>query len=110
MQIDLLYFPGCPSWQDASENLKTALDRQGVDAEIRLLRVDDEAHAQALKFLGSPSFQVNGQDWWPEERAAFHLSCRVYVTPAGLCGAPTVEMLQDKLIDCHADRRTHPAH
>jgi hypothetical protein len=97
MQIDLLYFDGCPSWQDAPENLKTALDRQGIDAEIRLVRVEDDAHAQTSRFLGSPSFQVNGQDWWPEERTAFHLGCRVYATPVGMRGAPSVEMLQEKL-------------
>ncbi len=97
MPIDLLYFDGCSSWQAGLENLKTALKREGMDAQIRLIRVENDAHATELKFLGSPSFQLNGQDWWPEERAVYHLSCRVYHTTAGLRGAPSVEMLQEKL-------------
>jgi hypothetical protein len=97
MQIDLLYFDGCPSWQEGLENLKAALKQEGVAAEIRLVRVDDDRQAAAFKFLGSPSFQVNGQDWWPEDRTTFHLSCRVYPTPAGMRGAPSLEMLQEKL-------------
>ena len=68
-----------------------------MDAQIRLIRVENDAHATELKFLGSPSYQLNSLDWWPEERAAYRLSCRVYHTTAGLRGAPSVEMLQEKL-------------
>jgi len=34
---------------------------------------------------------------WPEKRETYSLSYRVYTTPAGMKGAPTVEMLQEKL-------------
>jgi hypothetical protein len=97
MQIDLLYFDGCPSWQSTLDNLKTALKREDMESEIRLVLLDDEAQAAMHKFLGSPSFQVNGQDWWPEARTSYHLSCRVYPTSSGMRGAPSVEMLQEKL-------------
>ncbi len=97
MEIDLLYFDGCPSWQSGLEYLKAALKQEEVAAEIRLVRIDDDAQAAAFKFLGSPSFQVNGKDWWPEERTTYALSCRVYSTPQGMQGAPTVEMLRQKL-------------
>jgi hypothetical protein len=97
MKIELLYFDGCPSWQEGFENLKTVLEGEGLQAEIYLVNVEDGTSATAWKFLGSPSFQVNGKDFWPEERAAFHLSCRVYQTPNGMRGAPSVEMLREKL-------------
>ena len=97
MQIDLLYFDGCPSWQGALENLNTALKREDTAADIHLVRVADDAQAIIYKFLGSPSFQVNGQDWWPEVRISYLLSCRIYPTPTGMQGAPSVEMLQEKL-------------
>ncbi len=97
MQIDLLYFDGCPSWQPGLENLKAALAAEGVEAEIRLVKVETDQDAVRLKFLGSPSFQVNGVDWWPEQRERYDLSCRVYQTPQGLRGAPTVKMLREKL-------------
>ena len=97
MLIELLYFDGCSSWQDALENLKTALGVEGLQAEICLVRVEDDAEAARSKFLGSPSFRVDGVDWWPEERKRYNMSCRVYLTPLGMKGAPTVEMLREKL-------------
>jgi hypothetical protein len=97
MQIDLLYFDGCPSWEDALENLKAALAAEGLEADIHLVKVEGNDEATRLKFLGSPSFQVNGVDWWLEERKRYNLSCRIYTTPQGLKGVPTVEMLQEKL-------------
>lgn len=97
MQIDLLYFDDCPSWEDALENLKAALAAEGLEADIHLVKVEGNDEATRLKFLGSPSFQVNGVDWWLEERKRYNLSCRIYTTPQGLKGVPTVEMLQEKL-------------
>jgi hypothetical protein len=97
MQIDLLYFDGCPSWQVGLENLKAAISQVGMDAEIRLVRVEDNEDAARLQFLGSPSFHVNGEDLWQEERTSYALSCRVYSTPQGMRGAPDVEMLRQKL-------------
>jgi len=97
MQIDLLYFEGCPSWQVGLENLKSALAEEGIDADIRLVQVKDNAEAERLRFLGSPSFQINCKDLWPEAREAYALSCRVYSTPQGMRGAPEVEMLRQKL-------------
>lgn len=102
MQIDLLYFDGCPSWEAALENLKQALEAEGLQADIRLVKVNDNDEAARLKFLGSPSFRSDGVDWWPEERRRYNLSCRVYLTPQGMRGASTVEMLREKLRALHA--------
>ena len=97
MQIDLLYFDDCPSWQSGLENMMAALEAEGLDAKIRMVNVTNEDEAAHLKFLGSPSFQVNGMDLWNEERESYNLSCRVYPTPQGMKGAPTIEMLREKL-------------
>ena len=97
MLIELFYFDGCPSWQEALENLKAALVIERLQAEIRLVRVEDDTESARLKFLGSPSFRVNGVDLWPEARKRYDLSCRVFNTPAGMKSAPTVEMLREKL-------------
>jgi hypothetical protein len=100
MKIDMLYFDGCPSWHGALEDLKTALVREGIEAEINLVRINDDAEAARMKFLGSPSFHIDGVELWAEQRDAYNLSCRLYATPAGMKGAPTVEMLQEKLRAC----------
>ena len=98
MNIDLLYFDGCPSWQRSLENLKTALKTEKLDASVVLVEVKDNDDADRLKFLGSPSFQIEGQDLWPEDRGFYSFSCRVYDTPDGMRGFPTVKMLREKLI------------
>jgi hypothetical protein len=97
MEIELFYFDGCPSWQGGLENLKAALKAERLEADIRLVQVEEDAEAARLKFLGSPSFRADGLDLWPDERKRYNLSCRVYTTPQGLKGAPTVEMLREKL-------------
>ena len=97
MKIDLLYFDDCPSWKAALVNLETALEAEELEVEIRLVEVKDNEQANHLKFLGSPSFCVNGQDWWPEARETYNLSCRVYTTSEGMQGVPTVDMLREKL-------------
>jgi hypothetical protein len=97
IQIKLLYFDGCPSWQPALENLKMAIAAEKIAAEISLVKIQTPQQAEQERFLGSPSFLVNGEDLWPEERSHYVLSCRVYQTPSGLKGSPSTEMLQERL-------------
>jgi hypothetical protein len=97
MQVDLLYFDGCPSYEEALKNMRAALAAEGLEADIRLLLIENDVEAARLKFLGSPSFRVDDIDLWYEERSRYNLSCRVYVTPQGMRGVPTVEMLREKL-------------
>ncbi len=97
MLIELLYFDGCPSWQDGVKNLETALKAEGLEAQVRLVKVENDKDAKRLKFLGSPSYRVNNMDLWPENRLQYNLSCRVYNTTEGMKGAPTVDMLREQL-------------
>lgn len=93
MDIDLLYFDACPFWQTALHNLQAALHAEGVTATIRLVPIADEADAADWKFPGSPSFRVNGEDWWRIECKPYSLACRKYLTPHGMFDVPTVDML-----------------
>lgn len=97
MNIELLSFEGCPAWEGARANLETALAQENFAAQIQLTCVKDNEQDEQLKFLGSPSFRVNGVDLWPEERLCYNLSCRVYATPQGIKGAPIVEMFRQAL-------------
>lgn len=62
MKIELLYFDGCPSWMSALKNLHTALKANGLDVFVELVQVIDIDDATRKKFLGSPSFRINGID------------------------------------------------
>ncbi len=99
MRIEVLYFDNCPSWEKGVENLRTALEAEDLSStiDVEMHRVKNNREAEQIKFLGSPSFRLNGEELWPEERPAYTLSCRVYSTSSGLQGWPTVEMLREKL-------------
>lgn len=97
MDIKLLYFDDCPSWQVALDNLKQALLVEQISDPVILVKIEDNERAQQEKFLGSPSIWVNGQDLWMEERENYSMSCRVYATPDGVKGFPTVEMLRSRI-------------
>ena len=88
MKIELLYFDGCPSWKTGLKNLQSALEEEGLIANEQ---------AGQLKFLGSPSFRVDSQELWPEERETYALSCRVFPSSEGIKGFPTVAMLRGQL-------------
>jgi len=103
-EISLLYFDGCPSWQVALENVQKVIESDKIPAEICLIKIESPEQAQQERFLGSPSFRVNGMDLWPEEREHFNLSCRVYQTPYGLKGSPSFEMLRERLRELHFGR------
>ena len=73
MRIEFFYFDDCPSWQKGLDNLKAALSAENVMADIQMIRVESDEAAAKEKFLGAPSFRINGQDVWPEVRQSYHL-------------------------------------
>jgi hypothetical protein len=98
VHIELLYFAGCPNWHLARERLKEALvivGRPELDVSLRSVETDEEA--QALRFAGSPTVRVNGRDPFLSSIQAYGLSCRVYATPDGHAGVPTVGQLIEVL-------------
>lgn len=97
MKIQLLYFDGCPSWEAGLKNLRTALKDENLSASIEMVNMADDDDATRLKFLGSSHFRVDSEDLWHEEREIYSLSCRVYPTPEGTKGFPTVSMLREQL-------------
>jgi len=97
MKIELLYFDSCPSWQIALETLNSALREERITETVNVMEIMNDEQAGQEKFLGSPSIRINGIDLWFEQRENYSLSCRVYATPEGVKGSPTVEMLRSKI-------------
>lgn len=93
MEITLLYFDGCPSWQAADERL-TVLTGERPDVTVTRRVVDTPEEAERTGFLGSPSILVDGVDAFAEPDAQVGLTCRRYPTPDGYDGAPTLEQLR----------------
>ncbi len=96
MDIALLYFDDCPNWKVVDERLsEIAAERADLTVTRHLVETLEEA--ERVGFHGSPSILVDGVDVFADPEAGVGLSCRVYRTPAGLAGAPTVEQLRAAL-------------
>lgn len=98
MDITLQYFSGCPNWEKAAE-LLAVLASERADLNVTLQRVENEADALACDFRGSPTFLVEGEPLFPVPDLPPGLSCRLYSTPEGLVGSPTLEQLRDAIVD-----------
>ncbi len=98
MRVEVLYFDACPTYRAAEETLRGVLARE--EAEVELVAVNTDEEAQRLRFPGSPTIRVDGEDLFPvPERAGYALGCRVYATPEGLKGSPTAEMVRASLVE-----------
>ncbi len=93
MEITLQYFKGCPNWKVADERLRViAVEHPGLT--LTRHQVDTIEEAQRVGFRGSPSILIDGVDVFAEPDAGVGLACRVYATPDGPAGAPTLDQLR----------------
>jgi hypothetical protein len=98
MRVEVLYFDGCPTYQTAEETLRGVLAREDIEADVEVVAVNTNEEARRLRFPGSPTIRVNGEDLFPvANRVGYALGCRMYATPEGLKGSPTAEMIKEAL-------------
>lgn len=98
MNIDLLYFDDCPNWKLADERL-TEITATRPDIMVTRHRVHTIDEAERVGFHGSPSILIDGVDAFADGDAGIGLACRVYATPDGPAGAPTLEQLRAVITD-----------
>jgi hypothetical protein len=95
VEIQVLFFRGCPNHEPTVRRIQDIARGLGVHAELREVEVTDDAAARRLRFLGSPTVQVDGKDIEAARRAdrGYAMSCRMY----GASGVPPREMVEDAL-------------
>ncbi|QYG94322.1 thioredoxin family protein (plasmid) [Iamia sp. SCSIO 61187] len=97
MDVTLLYFADCPNWKVADGHL-AEVARELPDVTITRQLVSTPEDAARVGFHGSPSILVDGVDVFaqPEDDPGGRvgLSCRVYQTPDGPAGSPTLSQLR----------------
>ncbi len=103
VKVTLLYFDDCPSWQTADGRLRALADEIGYT--IERIEVTTPEQAEQLRFRGSPSVHVDGTDLFAASGAPVGLSCRIYQTPDGPAGSPTIDQLRATLASAQP---THP--
>jgi len=92
MKLELHYFEDCPNWKVAAERLDVVAASRGLVVERRIVASAEEA--EAAQFRGSPTVLVDGRDPFASGDEPFGLACRVYETPNGPAGSPTIEQLE----------------
>jgi hypothetical protein len=98
VKVEILYFEGCPSHEAATKILREVLAEREAEYEVELVEVNSDEEARRRRFPGSPTIRVDGRDLFPvAEQSAWALGCRMYVTPEGLKGYPTTEMIREAL-------------
>ena len=98
MRIELLHIDGCPNTAGAQERLEAALTILGRgDIPVHMRQLNSASETRDTGFAGSPTITVEGNDIFPTGATADDLACRVYPTPQGLAGLPTVEQVTEAL-------------
>ncbi|MCE0508918.1 MULTISPECIES: thioredoxin family protein [Microbacterium] len=104
MEITLQYFDGCPNWQTTEERL-AVITAERSDITVSRQLIETQAEAETVDFRGSPTLLADGVPLFPVPEAPPGLSCRVYLTPAGLAGSPTTEQIRDAIVNVEAGTR-----
>jgi hypothetical protein len=105
-RVELLWWSGCPSWQEAVRMVRTELAAAGLDPEaleVREVHTDGEAEREG--FVGSPTIRVDGRDVQDPGDEPVGLTCRVYRLRDGRISAlPDPEDLRDALRPARRNR------
>ncbi|WAL49777.1 alkylmercury lyase [Rhodococcus pyridinivorans] len=98
MKVQILYFDGCPNWQEAGDRVRAAsVAAQLPDLEIEYRRIESDDKTAALPFAGSPTILLDGIDVFDDAVPVTELACRLYPSETGSAGLPTVEQLTEAL-------------
>jgi hypothetical protein len=77
--VELLWWEGCPSWEQALSILREEMGALGLDpgaVQVREVRTDTDAEQEG--FVGSPTIRIDGRDVQPTDGEPAGLTCRIY--------------------------------
>jgi len=99
MKIEVLYFDGCPNRAPAVERLREVLKEEGLTVETIEINVTDQATAQAVEFLGSPTIRIDGLDVEASARSSrtYGMTCRTYLNSGKREGVPSRDVIRSAI-------------
>ena len=106
MNVELLWWEGCPSTERALTAVREALTDLGLaGVDVRMREVRTGADAEETGFVGSPTILIDGVDLVPAAGdEPIGLSCRVYRRRDGrVSPIPDPDDLREAL-SCAAER------
>ena len=80
MNVELLWWEGCPSTERALDAVREALTELGLaDVHVGMREIRTDEDARDAGFYGSPTILIDGEDLVPAAAdEQIGLSCRVY--------------------------------
>jgi hypothetical protein len=78
-KVELLWWEGCPSWEQSLSILREEMRAVGLDpaaVEVREVRTDEAAAHEG--FVGSPTIRIDGVDVQEPGDEPTALTCRIY--------------------------------
>lgn len=94
LKLQFQYFESCPNHEKLHKNLIEAVKGLEDKIELEEILIEDDETAKKVKFRGSPTLLINGEDLEnlpaPENPV---LACRFY--PEGI---PSPEIIREKIL------------
>jgi hypothetical protein len=97
MKVELQYFADCPNWRTTKGLLHSLARERTLEIKCRLVSTAEEA--ERTGFRGSPTVVIKGRNPFARGDEPVGLACRVYQTPDGPAGSPTLDQLREALGD-----------
>jgi len=93
IKIDIQYFNGCPNSSEMIHRVNEAIKGSEDKIEYNVVLVESNELAEKLKFRGSPTVLINGEDIEGREAPeSSSLNCRIYEN-----GLPEVEEIRKRI-------------
>ena len=93
VRIVLLHVPDCPNLALTRDRILEALDVAEIVASVDEVEVATVESAADVGMHGSPTILIDGVDPFDAGSSEASMSCRLFDTPDGFEGAPTVSRL-----------------
>ncbi|HEX8938740.1 MAG TPA: hypothetical protein VF763_01145 [Candidatus Limnocylindrales bacterium] len=95
LSVQLLAVEGCPHLERAQRDLQAVLRESIIETPIQVVLVGSQEDAEFLRFPGSPTIRIDGEDVDPRPDAPIGLACRTYLDAQGrLVGSPPLERIR----------------
>ena len=96
--IEVLVFEGCPHAAQALELARSVAERLAPEVAVSRVDVTSDEAASRLRFYGSPTILVDGEDVEGRDGPSTGLSCRVYDADGQSEGVPPEWMVEAALL------------
>jgi len=106
VNIEFLYYEQCPSHPAAKERLESVMQEEEINAEIKMIEIENLEQVKDCIFPGSPTILINGKDIdSPPSNAISALTCRAYRVEDGrISPLPSKNMIRNALVSVEKNK------